>query len=484
MKKIKCLILVVLIIFANTCVFAETNEIKSKESDYADYLDISDWAKKDVQKAYERKLMIGQYNPFNELYFNPKGEVTFGETFSLIMNLVKNKDLDIEELIKKFEYPSINLWAGINNWNSRGPAIFYRSYLTEKYKAEGNKSWQEGEAKIYPYCTSFQSVVPNYYYNMDINKHTGEGPDDFLEDWGGTRRELADNFHEKSKKEQLEYPLKKDLERINNETDEAYKALMKKAILFYDYRIRTEWDAPTGINSHYMPAGFNRYVVNNFEERYQIQKDWINPFLYPDLQNKEHWAWPVYEELIEYMYLNGIIDEENITFDTPIRKDQFASMIYWVLAVSGQSFDFTGAPPCGVGKMLERLSIKGFNEFVNLPEDPKYAYTIPLNILKELEIMIGEGGNTIQYNSNITREQAALILNKVYEFTKDHSRMNRYRNVNLTPRERALPWYKALVASFSQLDENLFPYKLNVGWYSMTRNRADAIFDDVIWYTN
>ena len=148
---------------------------------------------------------------------------------------------------------------------------------------------------------------------------------------------------------------------------------------------------------------------------------------------------------MKYMYLNGMINEEDISLDTPIRKDQFASLMYWVLAISGQTYDWSGAPQFAVGKALEKLTVKEFEEFVNLPKNVEYVYAGPLNQLKELEIMIGEGGNTIQYNSNITREQAAIVVNKVYEYASNHNKMKRYYT---DPNVKNRPWNRQ-AAGFS-----------------------------------
>ena len=69
--------------------------------------------------------------------------------------------------------------------------------------------------------------------------------------------------------------------------------------------------------------------------------------------------------------------------------------------------------------------------------------------------MIGEGGNTIQYNSNITREQAAIVVNKVYEYASNHNKMKRYYT---DPNVKNRPWNR-VAAGFSNLDKNLFPYQ-------------------------
>ena len=441
--KLKCLLLALIL----TCtvftpsVYA-TNDATVNDSPFIDSSEISEWAKEGVQKAYERELMKGQYNLSEELYFNPKGNVTFAEAFALVLNLIDNKNLDIKECMEKLEYPSVNLWSCITDWENYGQGSYYRTYLSKKYN---NKT----RIEMSYFATPIQEIIPYYYQAISYTDDIAT-PDDYIKEWGATSRELTNNYADKSAEEQLKYCFDKDFERINKETNIEFKTLLKKEALFKNYRYRLKVT-----KTEFPLDGVKRFIPNSSEERHRIQIEYINSKLYPNLQNKNHWGYQTYEELMKYMYLNGIINEEYISLDTPIKKDQFASLMYWVLAVSGQTFDWSSAPQFAVGKVLERLRHNKFNEFVNLPKDVEYVYAGPLNQLKELEIMVGEGGNTILYNSNITREQVALIINKIYEYSSDHSKMRRYNDINFNYEN--IPWYRTSVG-FNQLDKNIFPY--------------------------
>ena len=160
--KLKCLLLTLIL----TCtvftpsVYA-TNDATVNDSPFIDSSEISEWAKEGVQKAYERELMKGQYNLSEELYFNPKGNVTFAEAFALVLNLVDNKNLDIKECMEKLEYPSVNLWSYITDWEGCGQGSYYRTYLSKKYN---NKT----RIEINYFATPIQEKIPYYYQAITI----------------------------------------------------------------------------------------------------------------------------------------------------------------------------------------------------------------------------------------------------------------------------------------------------------------------------
>lgn len=440
MKKLQCIFFITILIFTTLAITVNA-QVETEGNPFVDFDEVSSWAKDNVLQAYDRGLMKGQANN-GQIYFNPKGNVTFAEAFAIVMNFVNNPDLDIKENMEKLDYPSVNLWANIESWDNMGQGCYYRIYLMEKY---------DDYYLVDFYTSSIRTAVPIYYHAISYNDDESE-PDDVLKYWNRTSREIAmnGNFAKKTKEDQLKYCFQEDFKRIKNETNKEFKTLLKKDMMFKNYRFRLE------VTETKLPIdGVKNDIPNTFEERHEIQIKYINPEFYPNLQNKNHWGYNTYEELMKYMYLNGMINEEDISLDTPIRKDQFASLMYWVLAISGQTYDWSGAPQFVVGKALEKLTVKEFEEFVNLPKNVEYVYAGPLNQLKELEIMIGEGGNTIQYNSNITREQAAIVVNKVYEYASNHNKMKRYYT---DPNVKNRPWNR-VAAGFSYLDKNLFPYQ-------------------------
>ena len=437
MKKLQSLFLVTILI---TTMFVINVSADSDENIFVDFDKISYWAKDGVQDAYERDLMKGQYDKQNQLYFNPQGNVTFAEAFAMVMNFINNQKLDVKENIEKLDYPSVNLWVDVEYWGRAGQGCYYEIQLENKYD----------DVNLVRHCMNPIQVQIPYYYAVISHNDGLSTPDEVLKYWNRTAREIASDYAKKSKEEQLEYCFQEDFKRINEEKNEELKTVLKKGMMFRNYRYRLEAE-----EAEIPVLGMKYNIENTVEERHAIQLKYINPGFYPNLQNKNHWGYNTYEELMKYMYLNGMINEEDISLDTPIRKDQFASLMYWVLAISGQTYDWSGAPQFAVGKALEKLTVKEFEEFVNLPKNVEYVYAGPLNQLKELEIMIGEGGNTIQYNSNITREQAAIVVNKVYEYASNHNKMKRYYT---DPNVKNIPWYRA-PAGFAQLDKNLFPYQ-------------------------
>lgn len=411
---------------------------------YADYPDISDWAKDGVLEAHSRGLMEGSIVD-GKRYFNPKGLITFGEAITLVLNMVNNKDLDIKENMEKLGYPSVNLWQAAERYEVPGNVGYYDDYLMNVKKVDYD------EVGI---RATVLDVIPSAYNSI---RYEIENPDISL-DWfwpQKTYRQIAGNYVDLNVNDQIKYCIDMDHQRMTDMFDDKpeLKIAYIKRNFYYEYMHRLTF--PNGVK------GGRIIETNTFDERAYAQSV-INEHLYPKLQDSNNWVYAKYTELIKYMYLNGIIDDENITFSTPIRKDQFVALMYWTLAVSGQTFDWSGQPAFATGKYLEYVS-PGFHQFSNLPTDVTYVYASPLNQLKEINIIAGDGNGTVSYGINIPREQVALIINRLYDYTKDHSKMKRY--VDFTGRKN-LTWYETGM-KYPKYDFKSLPYDVGTGKYNM-----------------
>ena len=272
MKKLKSLFLVTILI---TTMFGINVSADSGENIFVDFDKISYWAKDGVQDAYERDLMKGQYDEQNQLYFNPQGNVTFAEAFAMVMNFINNQKLDIKENIEKLDYPSVNLWVDIEYWGGVGQGCYYKIQLENKY---------DDVNLVRHYTNPIQSQIP-YYYAVISHNDGLSTPDEVLKYWNRTAREIASDYAKKSKEEQLEYCFQEDFRRINEEKNEEFKIILKKDMMFRNYRYRLETE-----EAEIPVLGMKYNIENTVEERHAIQLKYINPGLYPNLQNKNHWG--------------------------------------------------------------------------------------------------------------------------------------------------------------------------------------------------
>ena len=439
-------------IFPDNSSFNKSTDINF--SIYEDCDKISTWAKSDVKQAYERKLMSGSISKDGKRYFNPEGTVTLGEAFSMVLNFLNNNDLDVKSNMLAYGIPPLNLVS--NTANALNSYMLCEAEYVKKYGSYS--SWDK--IKSLTGCTNPITLGIIGYYNY--KRAWPEEPDIPLYGWEGhTLFELGQwNYDKLTPKQQIKKIIDIDIQRTKEQNNSDVIYSFTRVVLFDDYLSRA------GYSEKFKT--YQERIRNNLDEKLYAQ-NLINAYLFPNMQTPNHWAWKNYQDVIKYMYLDGNIMERDISLSTPLRKDQFASLMYWVLAVSMHTRDWSGEDPTFCGNYLE-LSRTGFKQFKNLPTDPFYFYGMPLNQLKELGIIEGVGNDTVDYSSIITREQAATILNKVYNTIIDHDSMIRYNCIDGAGRYYLVKWYDASPNFTKNIDELSKWGLIGLHWFASNQN--------------
>lgn len=441
MKKIlSILVILILVLQADITSFADsTNEVNSRgKAIFYDWDEISDWAKPEVLEAYSRGLFNGIGEKNGKVVFDPHGTFTIGEAFTMINRMVDHKDLDVRENIEKLGYPVTHLVGYIPDYiRSNNDIGAYMDYYLERSKSyyasyveQKGYGGDRGLANSLGVYTRSPILLSEYYSAEFISQFEGH-PDNrsiALELWPKEFSEVPvkkEEYKSWDIKKQIKYIVDLDIVRLKalRSENNILANYFKDITMLYTYTLRYSFENPGPVGSDVFGHCGDQ---NTLDERHYTQL-LINEQLYPNLPRKDHWAYPQYEKLTELMYLNGFLREEDISFDTEIQKDQLASLMYWMLATSGQTFDWSSVAPYIVERYLQTYN-PYFEGFTNIPKNPDYVYSTALTQLKEIGILNGSGNDTINYESKIPREQVAALFNRLYDYAKDYENMRTYNN--------------------------------------------------------